>query len=363
MGPIPETSPGRAIGAGPQPRAPGRAKTRLEGIDLLRGLAALWVALSHYLPHWNQRGGHALILVPHDWGIYAVELFFVVSGFVIFMTLDKCRSVADFAYLRFSRLYPVYWSTLIAVTAAYDLFFHQKPWLGGVAANLTMFQEFLGYEHFDVVYWSLSVELAFYGIMALLFAFGLHRRPRTIVAVWLALSCAWALFYRAPGPHLPGDPRDKLALFFAFDHAPFFAMGILFYDAARRGWSRSGLALMAAALAAETVINRLPGFCVASAVALIFAAALSGRLGFLVSRATLWLGAVSYSFYLVHRNLGYRTLDLLQDRGMPPALAVPAVLAGALALAAAFHYGVEMPSLEALRRWRERRIGKTLERA
>lgn len=83
-------------------------RVRVEQIDVLRGLAALTVVFSHYFPFWDRYVEDILVIVPGAYGFYAVKLFFVISGMVIFMTLDKCNSVADFAVLRFSRLYPAY---------------------------------------------------------------------------------------------------------------------------------------------------------------------------------------------------------------------------------------------------------------
>ncbi|HYM36497.1 MAG TPA: acyltransferase, partial [Steroidobacteraceae bacterium] len=149
---------------------------RLQGIDLLRGFASLWVVLSHYIPHWNDTIAPTLVIVPREYGRFAVYLFFAISGFVIFMTLDRCKTVTDFVVLRFSRLYPAYWATLLFATAISVAVFGARFWSGGFIVNLTMLQEFLRYPNFDVAYWSLTAELAFYLNAAWLFALGWHRR-------------------------------------------------------------------------------------------------------------------------------------------------------------------------------------------
>lgn len=326
-------------------RGPAPGGFRLQGVDALRGLAGFWVALSHYLPHWNDRGGHAWILVPHDWGVYAVELFFVISGFVIFMTLEKCVSVLDFAVLRFSRLFPAYWATLAFAAAAGLVLFRVPLWPLDLLVNATMLQEFLGYPHFDNVYWSLTAELAFYLHAAWLFGLGWHKRPKRLALAWLALSAAWALWLRAPG----AEGRGRLALWFDFDYAPFFAMGIVFFDALRRGWSARGAVLIGLAIAVEGLIGGTRGIEVAGIIAALFLGATWDWNRLSVPRPLLWLGGISYSFYLIHRNLGYEALDWLMARGLPAGAAVPLTLAGAVALAAAFCFGVERPALAALR--------------
>jgi peptidoglycan/LPS O-acetylase OafA/YrhL len=328
-------------------------RRRFEEIDVLRGLAALCVVLSHYYPHWDKYLGPIPVVVRNSWGWYAVKLFFVISGFVIFMTLDRCRSVAEFAVLRFSRLYPAYWATFLFVTIVSVGIFGDVFWLRGFVANATMFQEFLGVEHHDVVYWSLSVELAFYIHAAWLFALGLHRHVRPIVAVWLLCACAWAL--ALPEPVTDADQRDWFAKLFAFDYAPYFAIGMVLFDVTKHGWSGARIALIGFAIVTETLIAHWRGLLVALACAALFVLAVSGRLRFLVWRPTLWLGAISYSLYLVHRNLGYKALDWLHAHGIDVTIAVPLTIAGALVLATLFAYGVERPASSAIRAWYRRR--------
>jgi peptidoglycan/LPS O-acetylase OafA/YrhL len=281
-------------------------------------------------------------------------LFFVISGFVIFMTLDRCRSVSEFAVLRFSRLYPTYWATLLLATLISVSIFGNKLWLGGMLANLTMFQEFLRYPHMDVVYWSLSLELAFYLNAAWLFALGWHRQPRLVVAIWLGVACVWAL---ASPVVAPGQEpvRDWLALLFALDFAPYFAIGVVFFDAMKHAWSPSRVGLIAFAVAAEFVIHGGSGLAVIAIILALFFAATHGYLRLLASKPMLWLGAISYSLYLIHRNLGYQLLDWMHAHGVGVGLAMPIAVLSALLLATLLTYCIERPALARLRSWYRRR--------
>jgi peptidoglycan/LPS O-acetylase OafA/YrhL len=334
-----------------------RAKNhRLPEIDVLRGFAALWVVLTHYVPHWNEHLAPVFVPIPNSFGIYAVQLFFVISGFVIFMTLDRCRSVSEFAVLRFSRLYPTYWAALGLTTVASIVLFGGKFWLSGTFANATMFQEFLRYPHLDVVYWSLSLELAFYLNAAWLFALGWHRRVRGVVAVWLIGACVWALTQPVIPP--AQDPqRGWLALLFALDFAPYFAIGVLFFDAAKHNWSLPRAGLIALAVFSEFLIHGWSGVAVIAVILLLFFSATRGYLRFLVSKPTLWLGAISYPLYLIHRNLGYEILDWLHAHGVGVVLAVLVAIAGAMLLATLLTYGIERPALARIRIWyRDRKV-------
>ena len=82
---------------------------RIDYLDGLRGIAILLVVLFHYCgPVYAEivkcDSGPFIPLVAHGW--VGVQLFFLISGFVILMTLEKCRSVSQFLYNRWIRLFP-----------------------------------------------------------------------------------------------------------------------------------------------------------------------------------------------------------------------------------------------------------------
>ena len=91
---------------------------RVRELDVLRGLAAAAVVLFHYTVRYGALYGYPappIVRVPT--GFYGVEVFFCISGFVIFMTLDRTRRPMDFVVSRVSRLWPAY-IVAIAVTFA-----------------------------------------------------------------------------------------------------------------------------------------------------------------------------------------------------------------------------------------------------
>jgi len=82
---------------------------RIEELDALRGLAAFAVMLYHYTAGEGPRLNRAELLVSVPWGHFGVQLFFVISGYVILMTVRRVRTAGEFAVSRFARLYPAFW--------------------------------------------------------------------------------------------------------------------------------------------------------------------------------------------------------------------------------------------------------------
>ena len=86
-----------------------RKQERLPALDSLRAIAALAVLSFHYTSGYERVVGPHIRPVPNvEWGHFGVELFFVISGFVIAWTLERSSSLADFAFGRVARLYPAY---------------------------------------------------------------------------------------------------------------------------------------------------------------------------------------------------------------------------------------------------------------
>src|SRR5699024_1067139 len=101
-----------------------------------------------------------------SYGHYGVQLFFIISGFVIFMSVRRGRSAGDFLIKRAFRLYPAYIASIVITfivlsSSAIDI----QRTIPEMILNMTMFQEFFGIRNIDGSYWSLRVELTFYLVM------------------------------------------------------------------------------------------------------------------------------------------------------------------------------------------------------
>lgn len=162
--------------------APAGPPPRLAWLDALRGFAALVVAYYHLSPYLL--GGLGALFTGWLWtGRYGVVLFFLVSGFVIPMSLERYGNLRRFWVGRIFRIYPAWLLTVVVALIAVAVLPHRRlaPALAGdpvtaVLAHVTMLQELLGVPSLVNVLWTLSYEMVFYLLMSGLFVLGLHRR-------------------------------------------------------------------------------------------------------------------------------------------------------------------------------------------
>lgn len=318
---------------------------RLAEIDVLRGLAALAVVVFHYSTYCQRYFQY--FPFSFEVGRYGVQLFFVISGFFIYSTLERCANAKEFLLLRFSRLYPAYWITLLVVLIAEKIQSSKVIWWSGYAVNATMLQSFVGFPNIDEVYWTLGVEMSFYLMMALFLATGLIRHPIRVTLVWLGIANVWFVVHGSPSPI--ATKLEVVARILSY--APFFVLGMMFH-LVKKSQGRivmyPAMVILFSLLTAWFTGGGVIGI-VASISTLLFALALSGKLRMLVSPVTLWLGSISYSVYLVHRNLGYAALAKLNASGFDSRFAFILVLAGALLIASALTYWIERPFLRLFR--------------
>ncbi len=330
---------------------------RFEELDALRGGAALSVVLFHYLHQYDAIYGKNGILLfgALKWpsGVYGVYLFFMISGFVIFMTLRGARGWLDFVVSRFSRLYPAYWAGIIA-TAAVGLCFplpDQRLSLGQIVANLSMVQGFFYVPSVDGVYWTLSSELAFYALMLALFLTRLL--PRIEAVSWFWLGVAVAMHLAAP---LGFDLPWRITLLFVLNYAQLFVAGIVFYLVWREGYTANRLRLLAACLIVEYAAAGIASAGIVAGFFVLFHYCVTGRLRFLARGLVLWLGVISYPLYLTHQMIGYRAIAAMLQVGVPPPIVIVSTIGGALLLAAGLSFLVERPVMRLIRRWYRRRV-------
>ena len=305
---------------------------RLECLDGLRGLLAVYVLLGHMAPFAVLPGGLQLAL---SHGGAAVDVFFALSGLVITQSLLHAGGrAAPFLIARFARIYPVFLLVFVfaAIVHPWSCGFEDMPWIGPenaarticvmadphgrlaeIAAHLTMTHGLFPNGVLKDVWvsylgsaWSLSTEWQFY-VLALL-AFGGNRHLCWLLLGLAVAGVAWRL-------NVPVTWQFSRA--FLPNKAQFFAVGVASAPVVRRDSGaliRYGLVLAATLLicAAQGAIGKLLPPLVWTACLTVQLLPERGGLrqaGWVLRNpATQYLGAISYCLYLVnepiHKVLG-----------------------------------------------------------
>jgi peptidoglycan/LPS O-acetylase OafA/YrhL len=346
---------------------------RYREIDLFRAIAILMVVAFHYLSRWTLPR-NALNLYPYgDWfagnafanhGHLGVDFFFIISGFVIALTLETCRSPMDFAIRRAARLLPAMIMcsllTLIIVKAVSHVpEFQKQASLWNLLPSWTFTQpalwaKFLPVtDHIDGAYWSLVVEAKFYVWAALIFFLQREQFARNM----FAFCAATALAYMA-AETFRIKPLQSLEFYVLFGrYAMLFAAGVLYYQLHKRPADLSKYQpYLAACLALEmlqlALIPRDHDAFTATAVfkVIFFLAFLAVALGWRAPKAATLdllarIGLASYPLYLLHQNIGVTLIS--NSAGLHAPLAVVAtvavVLMGLVAVSIYLHRLFEEP--------------------
>ncbi|HTI49575.1 MAG TPA: acyltransferase [Planctomycetaceae bacterium] len=377
-------------------------------VDALRGIAALSVACYHIfrygpLPEPASRVVPGILQVWFDHGWIGVQVFFVISGFVIAYSVRNVRItpgyVANYALRRSIRLDPPYWSTILLVLLVHWVFhLHlgfdspmdvpspmETPltWMI-LLSHVLYLQNILGFENLSAGFWTLCIEVQFY----LMYVIGLgvaqhlsHRSkaassdvgavpllalfaPLAILSLFAWNSGLGSELWRNAFASLgldsvaAADPGQDYWITHFF--CMFFLGSAAWWALDRRVppivfWGYVGL--MAVRLGGEWIIVRR--WSLDLTIALIAGIAIyllgrRGRLGTTLNYRWLqYLGRISYSLYLIHfpvahvvTTLGYEHMTL--NRTLAPWAAAAWLLAALVASIAAAHLlytFVEAPSV------------------
>ncbi|MER5639377.1 acyltransferase [Kitasatospora sp. NPDC002227] len=329
---------------------------RLVALDGLRFLAVLMVVAYHYVAYgsdWARPRGEIFpgVYVPAAYGWLGVQLFFLISGFVICLSCWG-RSLGDFFTSRVVRLFPAYWFGVLLTTAvlwAVPGGTAPRRWQD-VLTNLTMAEYPLGVPYVDGVYWSLWVEARFYLLFAVVVWLGVtYRRVVAFCLLWLVAGVvAWGL---------PGVPLLQLVVM--PEYCWFFVAGLAFFLIWRFGpdlllWLLVGFSFLAGCRATEPTYRfvagqaeaQLPQWVVVALLAVFYLLMTGVALGWFRRIGWRWLttaGAVTYPLYLLHEELGWEAIFVFRA-SVPPWLLVLGLVVAVTGLSWLVHRWVERPA-------------------
>ncbi|MBN8246730.1 MAG: acyltransferase [Verrucomicrobia bacterium] len=345
----------------------GRSGVRLGDLQSLRGIAALMVVLFHAGEIFKERFGAAWMGNVFRAGFVGVDVFFVISGFIILWVhqgdAGRPSSVRPYAIKRALRIFPLYW-TVVLLKAAKD-FAHLDPVVVACAFLLIPYP----LPPFINLSWTLTFEMVFYVSFVAVLLMGLRRGLAVVAAVMLGLAFL-------PRPFPDDGSVHATAVNFLFDqHVLGFLAGLAAAWALRR-WTiprphwfalagagaflvSLGLTTWTGVTADHAVLShpaiRHTSLCFGVPTALLLVGLVGRELsgGRPVLGAFRRIGEWSYSLYLLHGFLIYNLTGIEPFRGAlarhPMLLWLP-VLSTLVAAAAAYRC-IEKPCVDLGRRW------------
>jgi len=181
---------------------------KLSNIQLLRFLAALMVLLSH-LPGqeimWKSSSQSESWVHLFSYGKYGVDIFFVISGFVITSSYMKtAKTPREFIIVRFFRIYPIYAIATIMLTLLHlllpSLMTESNISLKNLLSSLTFTSNYFGYQYpFLPQGWTLEIEVLFYCIFASSIIFcSLRKRFQFKISILSILMICFSVLIGAP---------------------------------------------------------------------------------------------------------------------------------------------------------------------
>lgn len=319
--------------AGPQSFA-GRVGDRRQflGLDILRFGAALLVALSHL----GVASGFGYFVR----GVIGVQMFFILSGFLIAYT-GNGLAPAVFLTRRIVRLMPAVW-VCASICAALALF--AGDGVGDVANRYirTMVLWPAG-RWIDGIYWTLIIECSFYVVVAAgLWAWGPRSMPRIMMVVGGVSAACWAIRLAVMATGIDIQLDQYVGHFLLLVFGCHFATGGMLWVCLRD--RATPARLVALAIFAGGVLAQL-GYGQRGAAFIVDAIVLFGFIAAMLVSVRLdpvsryapvirMIGLTSYPLYLLHNMLGKALLSALT--GVP----APVALAGVLILVTAISAGI-----------------------
>lgn len=296
---------------------------RLYHLDLIRFIAALYVVFYHYCFRGYAKDNLSILQFEplesfSKYGYLGVDLFFIISGFVILMSVRNSNLI-DFCISRFTRLYPAFWFCVI-ITAIIILLFGGTIFnitLNQVLFNLTMLNGFFNVEHVDGVYWSLVIELKFYVLIGLVLFFKKLKYIKILGYLLLAISILQLI---VPFSEAPKFLQAIYFVTFA-RWSPYFVAGMFFFIMKSEKDIIKNIIPVVIAYSASiyyailTVNHRNENYgygfsheVVIVLITLFFIAIFLisvGKLQILNKRVFMSLGVLTYPLYLLHQNIGF----------------------------------------------------------
>lgn len=278
-------------------------------LDFLRGVASLSVVLYHFTNGSGYLENTNLLKQTGKWGYLGVEVFFVISGYIIPLSMFRndysINKFKTFILKRILRIEPPYLITILIVLilsyiSTLSPYYHGKAMvfdlstIKSVISHIGYLTELLNYEWINPVFWTLGIEFQYYLFIGFFYLLLTHRLKFVRIASVLLLFLLGLVI------------SDKRLLFY---YLPLFTPGIICFLYNSKKISETSLLLLVALNIIIGVLNN--GY--ASIIACLIAFILIYGIEFSKKKMITFLGNISFSLYLIHVPICMRILNLSEN--------------------------------------------------
>jgi len=345
---------------------------RLEGIDTLRGLAVSFVIVYHFFAIFELYD-NMLFKYIHAFGIFGVSLFFIISGYLIYRSIDYNISkqgikngIKRYIIHRIFRIIPAYYFNLIIIfVLALVMFETISTWSFGfmmkqILSHLTFTTFFIDkITGFGIngAYWTLHVEMLWYILAVLMFIFIKKDRylfSLFVLNIFYLMGLDYALFDSLFGLDEKSSNYIILLYYWSFQifgQLIYFIAGIFIYKHLKMNITVSKLVayllfllIISIFIYTSTQKYFIESFTIKNIVTLLLTASLfillhkhkMPEFDFLA-----WIGKISYSLYLWHLPLLYIVTKYSLASDMPLAISLGIYMVILLSISSLSYYFIE----------------------
>ncbi|ATE60523.1 acyltransferase family protein [Thauera sinica] len=292
-------------------------KHRIAFLDGLRGVAILMVVLFHAYARWPDivPYGNQYEFLLFKFGFLGVQLFFLISGFVILLTLENCKDIKEFVFKRWLRLFPAMFFCSLTIFLTANLF-HERPAGNPTLVSLLPGMLFIepswinnlvgiSINPLEGAFWSLYVEFKFYIVAGSIYF--LLGRTRLVIALFGLsligiLSHGLSSITQWPAANL----LSKISQVTSIDHFGWFAAGASVYVFTRTGNTKWIVVACCFAVCSSVLLRfgnaEITIAALAVSALFVFSFGCQWLQGILNGKVVQFFGFISYPLYLLHEN-------------------------------------------------------------
>lgn len=346
--------------------------SKLENIQALRGIAAILVMLSHLFVIEQKYAGDTLLSPKLELGMSGVDLFFVISGFIMVYitqferTPHQPRKIGKFLFARATRIYPLYWLVSLALLGVWlvrpEIVFSSSDIAPNLLKSFFLWPDVV--PPLLQVGWTLVHEVGFYLVFAVILLFK-RKYLAPLLLLWAVIMIG-AQFTLAPGL----KPVSAIAfhpLSLEFIGGAFIG---LFYTKLKL--SQSIMTILMILIAGLTIacllyfdhfpdaLTRVSSFGVLSLLILTCSLCYERR-GIVFPKIIQRIGDWSYALYLTHiltlSVLGRIWAMFAQKSMIDNLIILPLLCVASIGVAALTYYLFERPMIRAAKNIRRKLFG------